>query len=35
MVALTALAERRAEREDAEAFLAAVVPAPRRAADGS
>lgn len=43
MVALTSLAQRRAEREDADAFLAAAVqrssrillPQPRRSADGS
>jgi len=42
MVALTSLAERRAEREDADAFLEAAaerrsgpaVPEPRRSADG-
>jgi hypothetical protein len=43
MVALTSLAQRRAEREDADAFLEAAaqrrselaIPAPRRSADGS
>ena len=43
MVALTSLAERRAEREDADAYLEAAaerrgqlpLPGPRRSADGS
>jgi hypothetical protein len=43
MVALTSLAQRRAEREDADAFLEAAaqrraaltLPAPRRSAEGS
>ncbi|GAA1963769.1 hypothetical protein GCM10009798_24810 [Nocardioides panacihumi] len=42
MVALTSLAQRRAEREDADAYLEAAarrsdvsIPEPRRAADGS
>lgn len=40
MVALTSLAARRAEREDADAYLEAAtrhrpIPQPRRSADGS